>query len=129
MSFLIDTSTLLWFVSGDNRLSNYATAVLEDSGSEIYLSVASLWELAIKINIGRGVALPLPYAEFVEDIVKEERFRLLHINLTHLKRVAELPLMHRDPFDRLLIAQSQVEDLPIITSDIAFDSYPIQRIW
>ena len=129
MSYLLDTSSFLWFVDDDKRLSAVAAEILEDSGNAIYLSLASIWELAIKVNLGRGLQLRHPFPEFIDSQLNTNRFQLLNINISHLKRVAELPLMHRDPFDRLLIAQSQAEDLPIITSDSAFDSYPIQRIW
>lgn len=129
MSYLLDTSSFLWFVSGDFRLSSSAQAVLENEGSDIYLSVASIWELAIKANLGRGLDLPRPFPEFIDIELQEDRFQLLNINVAHLKRVAELPLFHRDPFDRLIIAQSQVEDMPIITSDAAFDAYALQRVW
>lgn len=129
MSYLLDTSTFLWFVTGDRKLSALARRVLEESSDDFYLSLASVWELAIKSNLDRGLELPRPFAEFVDIELQAERIQILNIELAHLKRVAVMPLHHRDPFDRLLIAQAQVENIPVITSDAAFDRYPIQRVW
>ena len=129
MSYLLDTWAFLWFVTGNRMLSTLARRVLEESGDDVYLSLASLWELAIKANLGRGLELPRPFAEFVDIEGQAERIQILNIELAHLKRVAVMPLLHRDPFDRLLVAQSQVENIPVITSDAAFDSYEIHRVW
>ncbi len=129
MSYLLDTSAFLWFVTDDRKLSTLARRVLEESSDDIYFSLASIWELAIKANLGRGLELPRPFAEFVDIELQAEQIRILNIELDHLKLVADLPRHHRDPFDRLLIAQSQVENIPVISSDAAFDQYPIQRIW
>ena len=123
MSYMLDTSTFLWFVTDSKQLSASAKAVLEGSTDEIYLSLASIWELAIKANLGRGLELPRPFSEFIEVELQAERIRVLTIEIAHLKRVAELPRHHSDPFDRLLIAQSLVENIPIITSDAAFDAF------
>jgi len=129
MSYLLDTSAFLWFVTGDRKLSRLASRILENSSDDFYLSMASLWELAIKANLGRGLELPSPFAEFVEVELQAERIQILDIQLAHVKRVADLPLIHRDPFDRLLIAQSLVENLPMITNDSVFDAYQVQRVW
>ena len=129
MSYLLDTSAFLWFVTSDKGLSTLARRILEESGDDVFLSLASLWELAIKSNLGRGLVLPRPFAEFVDIELQAERIQILNIELAHLKRVAVMPHHHRDPFDRLLIAQSQVENIPVISSDAAFDTYEIQRIW
>ena len=129
MTFLLDTSSFLWFIYEERRLSDTAFALLEDSGNTVYLSLACIWELAIKVNLGRGLRLRQPFSEFIDYQLDANRFQLHDIKIPLLKRVAKLPLHHRDPFDRLLIAQSMVEDLPVITSDAAFDQYPIERIW
>ena len=113
----------------DRALSTLARRILEESGDDVYLSLASLRELAIKSNLGRGLELPRPFAEFVDVELQAERIQTLNIELAHLKRVAVMPHHHRDPFDRRLIAQSQVENIPVITSDAAFDSCEIQRVW
>jgi len=129
MNYLLDTSSFLWFVNDDNRLSEAAMKLLEGSENSLSLSIVSVWETAIKANLGRGLELPIPFAPFIDAVLERYRFPILHISVAHLKRVAELPLIHRDPFDRLLIAQSLVEGLPILTSDRMFDAYAIQRIW
>ncbi|MCY4021249.1 MAG: type II toxin-antitoxin system VapC family toxin [Chloroflexi bacterium] len=129
MNYLLDTSSFLWFVNNDVKLSADAKVLLEDPGSDIHLSLASIWELAIKANLRRGLELRRPFPVFIDEELQTNRFRLLNINISHLKRIALLPLIHRDPFDRLLIAQSLAEDLPIITNDTVFDAYQVQRIW
>ena len=85
--------------------------------------------MAIKANLGRGLVLHEPFPAFIDEQLGTNRFQLLPIAISHLKRVHDLPLHHRDPFDRLLIAQSQVENIPVISSDAAFDSNAIQRVW
>ncbi len=129
MSYLLDTSSFLWFASDDTGLSRQAKVILEDPNSNIYLSLVSVWELAIKPNLGRGFNLPRPFVAFIDAQLQEARFKILGINIDHIKRVADLPLIHRDPFDRLPITQCLAEDLSIITNDAAFDAYPIQRLW
>ena len=129
MNYLLDTSSFLWFVHDDRRLSASAADIIENSGNEIYLSIASIWEIAIKVNLRRGLVLRWRFPEFIDHQLNTNRFELLEIKVAHLKLVSDLPLHHRDPFDRLLIAQSQVENIPVISSDAAFDSYEIQRVW
>ena len=129
MNYLLDTSSFLWFVNDDSRLSEAAKELLEDSGNIFSLSIVSIWETAIKANLGRGLELPIPFAPFIDAVIERYRFSILNISISHLKRVAELSLAHRDPFDRLLIAQSLVEELPIVTNDGMFDAYAVQRIW
>ncbi len=128
MGYLLDTSSFLWFVSDHSRLSAIARRHLEDSGNSVHLSLASVWEIAIKSILGK-LELPLPFDEFIDITILGYSLSVLAIEMEHLRQVAAMPLLHRDPFDRLLIAQSLVEDLPIITSDRAFDSSPVQRIW
>ena len=129
MSYLLDTSSFLWFVYDDTQLSDVGKSLISDPGTTKYLSLASIWELAIKANLGRGLVLHEPFPKFIDGQLRTNQFQLLRINISHLKRVHEWPLHHRDPFDRLLIAQSQVENIPVITSDAAFVSYEIQRVW
>ena len=127
MRYLLDTS-FLWYVSDHHRLSSGATERLNDPVSTIHLSLVSVWEVAIKFNKGK-LALPMPFDEFFDTTISSYSLRLLNIRIPHLRQVARMPRHHRDPFDRLLIAQSQVENIPVITSDAAFDHYPIQRVW
>ena len=129
MNYLLDTSSFLWFVKGDRRLSLNAAGIIESSDDDIYLSLVSIWEIAIKVKLRRGLELRRPFPEFIDDHLSANRFELLEISVAHIKQVHDLPLIHRDPFDRLPIAQSLVENIPIITSDAAFDRYPIARIW
>ena len=129
MRYLLDTSSFLWFVNDDNKLSEAARELIEDADTEICLSLVSIWEIAIKATLGRGLDLPRPFTQFIDIVLKNYDFNVMEISISHLKRVHDLPLHHRDPFDRLLIAQSLVENIPVITSDAAFDQYAIQRLW
>ena len=129
MSYLLDTASFLWFVYDDRKLSNVASSLISDADTTTYLSIVSIWELAIKANLGRGLVLHEPFPDFIDGELRTNRFELLEINIAHLKLVADLPYHHRDPFDRLLIAQSQVENIPVIISDATFDRYAIQRLW
>ena len=128
MRYLLDTSALLWYVADHQRLSSVATQILNDPATDIHLSLASIWEVAIKFNKGKLI-LPLPFDDFVDVTIRRYSLRILSIQVPHLRRVARMPLHHRDPFDRLLVAQSIVENIPIITSDAAFDRYSIARVW
>ncbi|MCY3915545.1 MAG: type II toxin-antitoxin system VapC family toxin [Chloroflexi bacterium] len=129
MNYLLDTSAFLWFVYNDRRLSTVAAERIKDFDNVIYLSMASIWEIAIKVNLRRGLVLHRPFPEFIVHQLNSNQFELLQIKVSHFKRVADLPLHHRDPFDRLLIAQSYVENIPVISSDSTFDQYAIQRVW
>lgn len=129
MRMLLDTSSYLWFVTDDGRLKQNSRELIEDSDSEVFLSLASIWEMAIKSSLGRGLELPRPFPELIDDEIDKDRFRIVNITVLHIKRVSDLPPVHRDPFDRLLVAQSLADGLPIISSDRAFDMYDIERIW
>ena len=129
MRFLLDTSAYLWFVTIDGRLNDATRMLIEDSENEVFLSLVSIWEMAIKSNLNRGLELPGPFHQFIDDEIENDRFNILNITVSHIKQVAQMPPIHRDPFDRLLIAQSLVEGLPILTNDSMFDAYAIQRIW
>ena len=129
MNYLLDTSTFLWYVSAQSELSPYARSIVGDSRNNIYLSFVSIWELAIKFRVGKLELIPNSLTDWLQIQLAANTFRLLEIKVSHLLRYADLPLVHRDPFDGLLIAQSQVENIPVITSDAAFDQYPIQRVW
>ena len=129
MNYLLDSSTFLWFVSARTELSPQANTTIGDPGNSVYLSLVSIWELAIKLRIGKLEVTPAPLSVWLDKHLAENSFRLLEIKVSHLVRYAELPPIHRDPFDGLLVAQSMVADIPIITSDAAFDHYPIARVW
>ncbi len=121
---LVDTRALLWWLSDDAALSERARALIADPANEPLVSVASLWEIAIKQSLGKLVAP----ADLPETIVAEG-FALLPIGAQHAWRVRALPQHHRDPFDRLLIAQALVEGLPILTGDAAFGAYGVGVRW
>ena len=128
MSLLLDTQSLLWFVLDDSRLSQKARQSIISVDGPVFVSPASLWEIAIKISLGK-YALPAPFAAFWDDQMLLNDFVLLPISLSHTARVADLSYHHRDPFDRLIIAQSLVEGIPVVSSDGLFDLYGVERIW
>lgn len=128
MRLLLDTHAFLWFIGGDERLTPSARILIEDISNELYLSVASLWEMAIKISLGR-LQLRQPFETFIPHQLSLNRIGLLGITISHTAKVATLPFHHRDPFDRLLVAQAQVEQMPLVSSDAAFDTYGITRLW
>ena len=128
MRYLLDTHTLLWFISEDKKLSDRAHRLILDSNSEIFLSIASLWEIAIKVNIGK-LALEQPFEQLFPKELHFHKIRILDITVDSLARLTALPVHHRDPFDRLIIAQALVEGLPIIGVDSAFDAYDVSREW
>jgi PIN domain nuclease of toxin-antitoxin system len=121
---LIDSHVLLWHVLDDARLGPAPTAAIEAGDAEVFVSTASLWEIAIKASIGKLDA-PDDLPRRVEDL----GFEMLPVTADHAWRVRSLPLHHRDPFDRLLIAQAQIERMPIVTADPAFARYEIDVVW
>ena len=127
MRLLLDTHTFLWFVNDNPKLNDRLKDIIEDTNNVSYLSVASLWEMSIKFNLGKLTLNP-NYEEFVEREVKTSTIQLLNIELEHLKVNSTLPFHHRDPFDRLIITQSIVEQIPIVSVDSAFDKYSVSVI-
>jgi PIN domain nuclease of toxin-antitoxin system len=125
---LIDTHAYLWFVFDDERLGPSASAVIGDAAIVKVRSVASLWEIAIKLSLGK-LELGTSLDRFLAEEVEGRELDLLAIKNTHLIRVAGLPFHHRDPFDRLLIAQALVEGLPIATANPRFAAYGVRTIW
>ena len=127
MRLLLDTHVFLWFFTGSERLSRRARRAIESDEAEMILSAASVWELAIKARLGR---LTLPTT--VEDYIAEKAaagLLILPIIWTHAAAVEKLPLHHRDPFDRLIVAQALCEKLPVVTGDAAFRRYGVRVIW
>jgi PIN domain nuclease of toxin-antitoxin system len=128
MKLLLDTHTFLWFITGDLNLSADALALIEDVVNEKFLSVASLWEMAIKLSLGKlTVAAPLDV--LMPQQLSLNGIQLPNIKIAHAAAVTTLPFHHRDPFDRLLIAQAVVEKMIIVGVDTAFDAYPVVRLW
>ncbi|NET57989.1 MAG: type II toxin-antitoxin system VapC family toxin [Symploca sp. SIO2E6] len=127
MKLLLDTHTFLWFINDSPQLSKDAKNLLE-SEADLLLSVASLWEIAIKVSIGK-LSLPDRYDKFIPQQLTVNEIEILPISMVHLAMVAKLPFHHRDPFDRLLIAQAMVEQVSIVSIDVVFDSYAVNIIW
>ena len=128
MRLLLDTHTFLWFIQGNESLSTSARPLIENATHQKLVSIASLWEIAIKVSIGK-LEVKMPMTELVEMQVIGNTFDLLSITPEHLNELAGLPFHHKDPFDRLLISQSKVENMPIISRDKAFADYSVQVIW
>jgi len=128
MRVLLDTHALLWFLLDDPALSRAARELIRTPDTAVLVSPASYWEIAIKISIGK-YRLPEPLAQFMARELAHNRFDILPIGLNHADRVARLPFHHRDPFDRLIVAQSMEESIPLISADQTLDAYGTQRIW
>lgn len=128
MNLLLDTHTLLWFALGDAQLSATARQLIEDSANTKFVSPASYWEIAIKISIGKYV-LHQQYETFFDRAIRQNGFLILPIEVRHTAALTNLPYHHRDPFDRLLVAQAMVEGLSLVSIDSVLDAYPIQRLW
>ena len=128
MKYLLDTHTLLWFLKGDKKLSDKARRLIDSPRNSKFLSIVSLWEIAIKVSLGKLV-LNKPFEKLFPEQLHFNRIEILDITVDSLIKLTTLPFHHRDPFDRLIIAQALVEDLPIIGTDAAFDAYGISREW
>ncbi|MEG4515912.1 MULTISPECIES: type II toxin-antitoxin system VapC family toxin [unclassified Microcoleus] len=128
MRLLLDPHTFIWYVTDNPRLSANVKLLIEDENNEKLVSIASIWEMAIKHSIGR-LNFSLPFMEFVRQQLSVSNIGLLEINLNHIEVAASLPLHHRDPFDRLIIAQSMAEQIPVLSVDAIFDAYAIARVW
>lgn len=128
MNVLLDTHTFLWWIDDDPRLSPRAREIIGNADNTVFLSAASGWEIAIKARLGR-LRLPDELARFIAEQMTVNAFRALPISLSHALHVYTLPAHHRDPFDRLLVAQSQLEGLPILTADPQIVQYPVQVLW
>lgn len=122
------THTLLWLVDGDRQLSRSATEVLADPGHELLLSPASYWEIAIKVSLGK-YRLADPLADFIEEAIRLYGLTVLPVTAKHAEAIVNLPHHHKDPFDRMLIAQAMVENIGLVSSDNAIDAYSVKRIW
>jgi PIN domain nuclease of toxin-antitoxin system len=125
--FLLDTHVFLWLIQGDPQLSDRARTIIADDANQLSFSVVSIWEIAIKLNIGK-----LKIEHSIEDIYQllaQLKIEILSIEQSDLDRYLTLQLHHRDPFDRLIIAQSIERELILISADGSFEPYPVQRLW
>lgn len=128
MQLLLDTHTFLWFVNESEEIPEYLFNLLE-SDVDLLLSIASLWEIAIKVSINK-LTLPKNYQEFINEQIEINDIQILPISLSHLSVITTLPLHHKDPFDRLIIAQAMQENITVISRDSAFDLYQdVQKMW
>ncbi len=128
MRILIDTECWLWSLSEFRRLNAAARSIIADRGNTIYLSAASSWEISIKCALGK-LGLPEPPEKYVPSRMSAQDIKALPIEHVHALQVFSLPRHHRDPFDRMLIAQAQTESLTILTADKAFKYYDVELIW
>lgn len=129
MRILLDTHAFLWWASERGaRLSDRGRDLLGDGTNEVALSLASVWEIAIKVGVGR-IDLPDAVERYIPERLRHDGFDLMSIELPHVFRAGELPRIHGDPFDRMIVAQAQIEGLPILTADPAISRYDVETIW
>ena len=131
MKLLLDTHTVLWFYLADPQLSGAASAAIVDAANEKWVSPASYWEVAIKISTGK-YAIAQPFEDFRRGAIDMNGFKILHVQPRHAAAVATLPFLpnnHRDPFDRLIVAQAKVEGMTIVGADVKMDVYGVPRLW
>ena len=127
MNYLLDTHSFLWFINGDRELSENARMAIEKDGALNYVSIASLWEIAIKISLGKLIS-KIPFAE-IETQISNNSFLVLPVSFNDTLVLSTLPFYHRDPFDRMLIAQGITNDLTVITRDTHFNNYKVKTVW
>ena len=127
---LLDTHVMIWYALGDDQLSKTAESLLVDADNVVLISPASYWEIAIKVSIGK-LKLHARYEDFIDLCLNQYGFQILPIEPAHTARLVALPFRsnHKDPFDRLLVAQSILEGIPIVSSDLVLDAYPVERLW
>jgi PIN domain nuclease of toxin-antitoxin system len=128
MIYLLDTHTFLWFIGGDASLSPTAKILIQDLNNTILLSMASVWEMAIKVSLGK-LSIPPSFEQFIDNQLQLNSVIQLDIKTSHTAIITTLPFHHRDPFDRLIIAQALYENIPIIGADSIFDAYGVTRLW
>lgn len=125
--YLADTHALLWHTLEPERLGQHARRILDDASIPVWFSVASIWEIGIKVSLGK-LKLDASVEAFAHSQLRNA-FQMLPVQLSHIAHVAGIPLHHRDPFDRMLIAQAEVEGLQIITMDASFAQYDVRCVW
>ena len=128
MKILLDTHCWLWYLLSPERLNSSVQDILRDPDNEVFLSVGSAWEIVIKAGLGK-LSLPLPATEYIPDRLKVLGHQSLPVLQHHVLQVVQLPAHHRDPFDRLLVAQARVEELQLMTADPAIRAYDVPILW
>lgn len=130
MKNLLDTHTFLWFVSGNDKLSIKVRKIIQDKQSENYISIASLWEISIKVKLGK-LKINGSFESMIDDIITND-FKILPINFAHITQNFHYDFYHKDPFDRIIVAQAEVENMTILSKDTIFDKYFTnnqRRVW
>ena len=128
MKVLLDTHAFLWLISGDDRLSETAQKTFLNPGNILFFSAASLWEICIKMSLGK-LSLKSGWLKTIENEMKINAIQWLSIEMTHCVKLINLPFHHRDPFDRMLVAQAMVDDMQLLSWDTRLSSYEIKCIW
>lgn len=128
MQVLLDSHTLIWSQDDPGQLSPTATSVLVDPANDRLLSVATIWEIAIKVS-KKKLPLSMPFRTWIDTAIVDLGLTILHLSLNHAELQSTLPWHHNDPFDRLLVSQSLADNIPIIGIDTKFDAYGVTRIW
>jgi len=128
VKLLLDTHTFLWLAEDSPKLSSTVKILLDNEDHQLFLSTASVWEMQIKVNTGK-----LKLGQILSEIIAQQQqineLKILPIKLEHIWQLKNLPLHHKDPFDRMIISQAITEDLPVLTIDSKFNQYPINTIW
>lgn len=128
MKLPLDTHALLWFIAGSSSFSSLALESVEDISNEEFVSIASVWETAIKVSIGK-IAISEPFGRLFPHQLNINGFEVAPIRIEHAAVVSDLPFHHRDPFDRLIAVQAIHEDLTVVNVDSVFDDYGVNRLW
>jgi PIN domain nuclease of toxin-antitoxin system len=128
MKYPLDTHTFIWWNTDSKKLSPNVYALFQNRSNQLHLSLASVWEMQIKVQIGK-LNLPAPLEKILEIQEEKNQIELLPITLKHVLALDHLPLHHRDPFDRMLIAQAQYEEMTVISHDVQLSQYNVQIIW
>jgi len=128
MRILLDTHAFLWWLAGDEQLSDAARAAIADEDNDVFVSAASAWEIATKHRIGKLPAVAAVVAD-LDGVLSDQSFIGLSISIRHGQAAGALPGPHRDPFDRMLIAQAILDDLTLVSNERAFDAYGVRRLW
>lgn len=128
MKLLLDTHTLIWAVDDPSKLGPQAVTALQDPANDLLLSAATIWEIAIKVGLGK-LSLSVPYRQWMNQAITDLGMTVLPITVEYADVQVNLPKYHGDPFDRLLVAQSQVENNHLVSADPVFDQYGIHRLW
>jgi PIN domain nuclease of toxin-antitoxin system len=128
MKLLLDTHILIWLIDGNQKLNQTSRQAIEDESNSLHLSIASLWEIAIKTSLGK-LELGIPLEQILTNFILPSGIEILPIHLPHLLVLQTLPFHHRDPFDRMLISQAKSESLILVTEDSIFEQYEVEILW